>query len=297
MVERKLGRGLDSLLGDVRAMGGEEVEGVIQLPLSQLKSGLFQPRTEFDEARMSELASSIRETGVLQPIIVRPATSGYEIVAGERRTRAARMAGLEHIPALIRDYADSDVIVLSLVENIQRDDLNPIDKAIAYKRLVAHLGITQDEVARRVGLDQSSVANMIRLLNLPEEIQDLVRGGGMGMGHARALLGLPDDVERLRLAERIVKEDLSVREVEALVRKDQPVTPKRRSQPRKTAQIAALESEFRALLGTKVSIQDRRGKGRILIEYYSSVEFERILGMLRGLEPGFGRIGEDAEVG
>ncbi len=293
MVERKLGRGLDSLLGDVRATTGEEV---VELPIEQLKSGFFQPRTDFDEARMSELASSICQTGILQPIIVRPAATGYEIVAGERRVRAARKVGLEQIPALVRDYADSDVIVLSLVENIQRDDLNPIDKAIAYKRLVAHLGITQEEVARRVGLDQSSVANMIRLLNLPEEIQDLVRGGAMAMGHARALLGLSDDLDRLRLAERIVKEDLSVRAVEALVRQGQPVTPTRRSQPRKTPQIAALESELRALLGTKVSIQDRRGKGRILVDYYSASEFERILDLLRSLEPGFGRVTQDTEI-
>ena len=293
MVESKLGRGLDSLLGDVRATAGEEV---VELPIEQLKSGVFQPRTDFDEGRLSELASSIRQTGVLQPIIVRPAATGYEIVAGERRVRAARKAGLEQIPALVRDYADSDVIVLSLVENIQRDDLNPIDKAIAYKRLVRHLGITQEEVARRVGLDQSSVANMIRLLNLPEEIQELVRGGAMGMGHARALLALSDDLDRLRLAERIVKEELSVRAVEALVRQGQPVTPKRRSQPRKTPQVAALESELRALLGTKVTIQDRRGKGRILVDYYSASEFERILDLLRSLEPGFGRVTQDTEI-
>ena len=168
-------------------------------------------------------------------------------MAGERRARAARLAGLDEIPAIVRNYGDGEVLVLSLVENIQRTDLNPIDKALAYRRLVAHLGVTQEEVAQRVGMDASSVSNMIRLLDLPEEIQELVRGGAMGMGHARALLGLRDEIERLRLAERVVKEDLSVRAVEAIVRDERPDPPKRRSNPRKTPQVAALESELRSL--------------------------------------------------
>jgi len=291
MAERKLGRGLDSLLGDVRATEGEEV---VQLPLDQLRSGQFQPRTDFDESRLAELAASIRETGVLQPIIVRPAAIGYEIVAGERRARAARKAGLDEIPALVRQYGDQQALVLSLVENIQRDDLNAIDKAIAYKRLVSHLNATQDEVARRIGLDRSSIANMIRLLDLPEEIQDLVRGGAIGMGHARALLSLHDEVDRLKMAERVVREGLSVRAVENLVREQAPALTKRRQNPRKTPQVAALESELRGILGTKVTIRDRRGKGRILIEYYSPEEFERILELLRGDERGFAKTTEDA---
>ena len=279
MAERKLGRGLDSLLGDVRATEGEEV---VQLPLDQLRSGQFQPRNDFDGSRLAELAASIKSTGVLQPIIVRPAAVGYEIVAGERRARAAKQAGLARIPALVRHYEDHEALVLSLVENVQRQDLNAIDKAVAYRRLVAHLGATQDEVAQRIGLDRSSVANMIRLLELPEEIQDLVRGGALGMGHARALLSLPDDIARLKMAERVVREELSVRAVENLVRERAPAAPKRRTNPRKTPQVAALENELRGLLGTKVAIKDRRGKGRIQIEYYSPAEFDRILGLLRG---------------
>ena len=181
------------------------------------------------------------------------------------------------------------MLILSLVENVQRDDLNPIDKASAYRRLVSHLGATQEQVAKRLGLDRSSVANMIRLLDLPEEVQDLVRNRALSMGHARALLGLKDDVDSLRMAERIVREGLSVRAVEALVRQDRPTgQKKRRSHPRKTPQVMALESELRAVLGTKVQIQDRRGKGRIQIEYYSPREFERILELLRGEERGFG---------
>lgn len=285
MTERKLGRGLDSLLGEARP---NEAEEVLRLPLDQIRAGPHQPRGEFDETRLAELAASIKETGVLQPIIVRPGATGYEIVAGERRFRAARLSGLSEIPAIVRRYSDDEVLVLSLVENIQRQDLNAIDKAQAYRRLVAHLGTTQEEVARRLGLDRSSVANMIRLLELPEEVRELVRGGALSMGHARALLGLEDEIDRLRLAERIVREELSVRRVEALVRQGAGAAePQRRSNPRKSPQVQALESELRGILGTKVSIQDRRGKGRILVEYFSPEEFERILDLLRGPKRGF----------
>lgn len=284
MTERKLGRGLDSLLGEPAAVAGEEV---VHLPLGEVRSGPHQPRQDFDEGRLAELAASIRETGVLQPIIVRPGAVGYEVVAGERRARAARLAGLDRIPAIVRRYTDDEVLVLSLVENVQRADLNPIDKALAYKRLTAHLGATHEDVARRLGLDRSTVTNMIRLLELPDEVRDLVRKGAMGMGHARALLAVPDDVDRLGLAERIVREDLSVRAVEALARGGGGVAPRRRANPRKTPQVAALEDELRSILGTKVSIQDRRGRGRIRVEYYSPAEFERILGLLRSTATGF----------
>lgn len=287
MSERKLGRGLDSILGDARVDAGEEVRS---LALTEVRAGPHQPRGDFDEPRLRELANSIRESGVLQPIIVRPAGAGYEIVAGERRARAARMAGLAEIPAVIRHYDDEQVLILSLVENVQRADLNPIDKARAYRRLTAHLGITQEEVARRIGLDRSSVANLIRLLELPEEIQEIVKGGALSMGHARALVSLADESAQLALAEKVVKEDLSVRAVEELVRraKDSRGAPVRRTQPRKTPEVRALEDELRGLLGTKVSIVDRRGRGRIVIEYYSPDDFEGVLERLRRARGGFG---------
>ena len=185
------------------------------------------------------------------------------------------------------------MLVLALVENVQRADLNAIDKAVAYRRLVSHLGATQDQVAKRLGLQPATVSNMIRLLDLPDEVQDLVRNGALSMGHGRALLGLADDVDRLKMAERIVREELSVRAVENLVREGGGAVarPKRRSNPRKSPQVMSLESELRALLGTKVQIRDRRGKGRIQIEYYSPDEFERILDLLRRAETGFGRSG------
>ncbi|MHC4850330.1 MAG: ParB/RepB/Spo0J family partition protein [Planctomycetota bacterium] len=264
------------------------------LALSEVRAGPHQPRQEFDEVRLQELANSIGESGVLQPIIVRPAGVGYEIVAGERRARAARMAGLAEIPAVIRGYTDEQVLVLSLVENVQRADLNPIDKARAYRRLTGHLGVTQEEVARRIGLDRSSVANLIRLLDLPEEIQDLVKAGALGMGHARAIVALKNDAAQVSLAERVVRDDLSVRAVEELVRRDRDpaAAPTRRAQPRKTPQVRALEDELRALLGTKVSIRDHRGRGKITIEYYSTEDFEGVLERLRRTRSGFGRPGE-----
>jgi ParB family chromosome partitioning protein len=282
--ERKLGRGLDSLLGEARAHEGEEI---LSLGLDQVHRSPHQPRHDFDEAALGELAASIRANGVLQPIIVRPGAVGYEIVAGERRARAAKLAGLTSVPAIVRRYSDEDTLVLSLVENIQRADLNAIDRASAYRRLVSHLNVTQDEVARRLGLDPSSVSNMIRLLDLPAEVQDLVRGGALSMGHARAILGLPDGPDRIRLAERAIREELSVRAVERLIR-DGATVPKRRIVPRKPPQVMALESELRGILGTKVRIEDRRGKGRIVIDYYSPEEFERIVDALRG-ERGFSR--------
>jgi len=286
MVERKLGRGLDALLGDSSARQGEEV---VRLPLKDVRPGPYQPRQEFNEAQLRELADSVAANGVLQPVIVRRGGVGHELVAGERRVRAARLAGLDEIPAIVRRYDDEQVLVLSLVENVQRADLNPIDKAAAYRRLVAQLGATQEEVARRLGLNRSSVANMIRLLDLPAEVQDLVRAGALSMGHARAILALEDEVDRLKMAERVVRQDLSVRAVEQLVRGGRPVPPPRRKNPRKPPQVMELESQLRGLLGTKVQIRDRRGKGRITIEYFSPEEYERIVDILRrGAGPGPG---------
>ena len=214
MAERKLGRGLDALLGVGAATDAEQL---VELGIEELRSGPHQPREEFNEARLKELASSIRESGLLQPVLVRPAAGGYEIVAGERRVRAARIAGRTTVPAIVRDYSDEQMMVLSLVENVQRDDLNAIEKARAYKRLQQILGGTQEDVAGRVGIDPSSVSNMIRLLDLSQPLQELVRKSALSMGHARALLGLESDDARLALARRIIKEGLSVRAAEPAV--------------------------------------------------------------------------------
>ncbi len=285
MAQRKLGRGLDSLLGVGAATDADQL---VELGVEELRSGPHQPREDFNEARLKELASSIRENGLLQPVLVRPVGGSYEIVAGERRVRAARMAGKTTVPAIVREYSDEQVMVLSLVENVQRDDLNAIEKARAYQRLQQILGGTQEDVAARVGVDPSSVSNMIRLLDLSPSLQELVQRGGLSMGHARSLLGLETDDARLALARRIIKEGLSVRAAEELVRSGADARPQRRMRPRKTAEVAALEGELRRALGTKVKIEDRRGKGRIVIEYYSPAEFERVSGLLKSsTETGF----------
>ncbi|MHC4547930.1 MAG: ParB/RepB/Spo0J family partition protein [Planctomycetota bacterium] len=285
MAERKLGQGLEALLG--HAATGDE-EQIVRLTLTEIQGGPHQPRQDFDPTSLSELAASIRENGILQPVIVRPGGAGYEVVAGERRVRAARLAGLTEIPAVVRRYSDDEVLVLSLVENIQRTDLNAIDKALAFRRLSTHLGATHQEIAQRLGVDRTSITHMLRLLELPPEIQALVREGSLSAGHGRAVLGIRDQKAQLDLAARIVREELSVRAAEELARGGRPAQPRRRSQPRKTPQVVALETELRRLLGTKVQIRDRRGKGKIVVEYYSPEEFERILGLLRGAEHGFG---------
>jgi ParB family chromosome partitioning protein len=285
MGERKLGRGLEALLGQAAT---EDDEQVTPLPLDQVGGGPHQPRQEFDARELDELAASIRANGILQPVIVRAGGAGhpYEVVAGERRVRAARLAGLTEIPAIIRHYSDDDVLVLSLVENIQRTDLNAIDKAQAFRRLSTHLGATHQDIAERLGIDRTSVTHLLRLLELPADIQELVRSGRLTTGHGKALAALESPRAQLELAARIVREDLSVRATEVLAQSGG--RPRRRSNPRKTAQVMALETELRRLLGTKVQIQDRRGKGRIQIDYYSPAEFERLLDLLRGLEQGFG---------
>jgi ParB family chromosome partitioning protein len=283
MAERKLGRGLEALLGQAGTVDDEQV---IALPLHQVEGGPFQPRQEFDARELDELAASIRANGVLQPVIVRAGGAGYEVVAGERRVRAARLADLTEIPAIVRRYSDDEVLVLSLVENIQRTDLNAIDKAQAFRRLSTHLGATHQEIAERLGVDRTSVTHLLRLLDLPADIQDLVRGCRLSTGHAKALVALENPRAQLELAARIVREELSVRATEALAQSGGK--PKRRSNPRKTAQVMALETELRRLLGTKVHIQDRRGKGKIQVEYFSPAEFDRLLELFRGVERGFG---------
>lgn len=286
MAERKLGRGLEALLGQSATADDEQVT---PLPIDQIAGGPFQPRQEFEGRELDELAASIRANGILQPIIVRvggTSSTGYEVVAGERRVRAARLAGLTEIPAIVRRYSDDEVLVLSLVENIQRTDLNAIDKAQAFRRLSTHLGATHQDIAERLGIDRTSVTHLLRLLELPDDIQDLVRNGRLSTGHGKALVTLESPRAQLELAARIIREELSVRAAEALAQSGG--RPRRRSHPRKTAQVMALETELRRLLGTKVQVQDRRGKGRIQIDYYSPAEFDRLLDLFRSLEQGFG---------
>lgn len=277
MTKKALGKGLSALLPS--AGSGEEL---LELDLDLLEANEEQPRTHFDEQRLEELAESIRANGLVQPILVRRKGLRYQIIAGERRWRAAQRANLNKIPAVVRDVPDDKLLELALVENIARQELNPIEEAHAYQRLITAHGFTQEQVARRVGRDRSSVTNILRLLKLPEDIQQMVEREQLSMGHARALLPLEDLQEQRRLAKMIVAEGLSVRDVERLV--EQWRSPAHKEPPTEAApidpNIKAAERKLQKHLGTQVKILLNKNGGRIQIEFHTEEELERLYDLL-----------------
>ncbi len=283
MVERRLGRGLGSLIAP--AESPTTVESPAEIDLARIHPNPKQPRRTFDETALSELATSLREHGVLQPVVVRETATGFELIAGERRWRAAKLAGLTRIPATIRkSVSDHDMLELALVENVQRQDLDPMERARGFRAMVDQLGITQDEVARKVGLQRASVANHLRLLDLPAPVQDAVSRGLLSFGHARAILGLESAVARIAAMERAVREGLSVRQIEELTRKGgasiaSPTRPE--SLKPHTAWIGELETRLREALGTKVTIRNgRRYRGQIVLEYFDRAGLDRLCATL-----------------
>lgn len=282
MVQRKLGRGLDFLISGSEDGAQNEV---LALDLASIHPNPFQPRRDFADGDLAELAASIREHGVVQPIIVRRHGDGYQIVAGERRYRASQQLALATIPAIVRTADDSAMLELALVENIQRSDLNSIELAHAYQGYLNRLGLTQEQAAERLGKSRSALANTIRLLDLPVEVQDMVSRGTLTMGHARALLALDDPIRQRTLAERIVADGWTVRDVERAVKEPvaAPVEPAPTPTEARTsadAHIADLEAQLRDHLGTKVHVKDRGGPGKIVIEYFSRPECDRLLALL-----------------
>jgi ParB family chromosome partitioning protein len=282
MAEKRpaLGRGLSALIPE----DPERPAAPMELDLDLLTPNRYQPRGDVEDLKLDELARSITASGVIQPILVRQIAAGaYEIVAGERRWRAAQRAGLLRIPVVVRDVPEDKLLELALAENIQREDLNPIEEATAYKRLADEYHLTQDEMAAAVGKDRSSVANYIRLLNLPAEVRAGVAARSLSMGHARALLGLPDAAAQRGAAREVVARDLSVRETEALVRKLTGVGFPRPATPAPTdVHTRAAEEKLRFGLGTRVRIV-RKGKGgRIEIEFTSEAELQRLYERLTG---------------
>ena len=287
--KEKLGRGLESLLGE--AIGIETGEKVMRLRLTEVHPNEAQPRKQFEQPQMESLTNSIQEHGILQPIIVRPTSKGYKIIAGERRWRASQQLGLTEIPAIVKNVDGLKTIELALVENIQREDLNPMEKAAAYYELKTNFGLTQEQIATKVGQDRSTVANTLRLLDLPEEVQGYVSRGTISIGHVRSLLSLKDSIKQKQLSEKIATDDLSVRDVELIVSgkkdqadsiketKDMQLTPKLIKSP----QILDLEDSLRRAVGTKVSIMEKKGKGKITIEFSNNDQFERIIGKLKAL--------------
>ena len=274
-----LGKGLDALLGDttLQAQSG----GSVTLPISQVEPGLNQPRKHFDEEALADLSESIRQHGILQPLTVRRLASGYyQIIAGERRWRAARMAGLTEIPAMIVEADDRKVMELGLIENLQREDLNPMEEAMGYRSLMKDYGLTQDEVSQRVSKSRPTVANAMRLLQLPQEVQWLIEQGNLSAGHGRAMLPLGDPDVEIDLAEEIMRKNLSVREVERLIAS---LGKTKKKKPGLDREVAAgyrdCESRMNESLGMKVQVKPKAdGKsGRIEITFTSQDEFEKVL--------------------
>lgn len=276
-----LGRGLDALLGtnEAPAAGGETLA---TLAVDALQAGRFQPRTRMDQGALADLAASIKAQGLMQPILARPLGAGrYEIVAGERRWRAARMAGLTEVPALVREMPDRHALALGLIENLQREDLNPLEEAAGLKRLVEDFGMTHAEAAEAVGRSRTGITNALRLLELAPPVQELVREGKLDMGHVRALLGLPP-LQQIELAREAVAKQFSVRQVEARVAA-MGQRPTARTRPRADRDVARLEEELSGRLGTTVSIRTgmKPGTGKLVIHYAS---LEQLDGLLRKLK-------------
>jgi ParB family chromosome partitioning protein len=278
MAEKRpaLGRGLSALIPDAPAPAAPAAaERGLDVDSDLLQPNRFQPRTQMDDERIEELARSIRSHGIIQPIVVRRAGDRYEIVAGERRWRASQRAGLLKVPVVVRDVPEDRMLAAALIENIQREDLNPIEEAHAYRRLADEFHLTQEQIAEAVGKDRSSVANMLRLLKLPVEVRESLAAGVLTMGHARALAGIADEALLLRLARDVIARQLSVREAETLIRKaTSPVVEK--AAPEKDVHTRAAEDRLRFALGTRVRIV-RKGKGgRIEVDFASEDELHRL---------------------
>jgi ParB family transcriptional regulator, chromosome partitioning protein len=298
MVRKALGRGLASLIPaavdrevavapELRTV--EPRQGEIQhVALDMIVRNPAQPRTQFDPATIRELATSIRERGVLQPVLLRPSGGAFQIVAGERRFLAAREAGLETIPAIVRQFTDREALLIALIENVQRENLNPMDEARAYYRLAMEYGLPHEEIGQRVGKDRSTVSNILRFNNLPSEIQALLEIGSVSPGHARALLSLASEKAQVDLAKSAAAHGWSVRELEERVRRSSP--GKTATRPRKSpkrafsAELMGIEDDLMRALGTRVRITRRRGgTGSIFIDYHSEEELDRLINVLRSL--------------
>ena len=279
MTRKALGRGLSALLADSLAQGDE----LLEIDIDLIEPNPDQPRYHFREDKLNELAQSIKVNGLVQPILLRRVSNGrYQIVAGERRWRAAQKAGLHKVNAVIRSIPDAKLLELALIENIQRQELNPIEEAHAYQKLIQTLGLTQDEVAQRVGKDRSSIANYLRLLKLPEEIQQMLIEDQLSMGHARALLGFESEEESLKLANEVVARKMSVRETEQAVKRAASGPSIRESSTRRQndANIQAAELKMKRHLGTQVKIHLNQNGGMIEVEFSSMSELDRIYSII-----------------
>jgi ParB family transcriptional regulator, chromosome partitioning protein len=281
-----LGRGLGALIPDADVADRDAADDFFLCDVALIRPNRHQPRRQFAEAELTELSASIREQGILQPLLVRKHESGFELVAGERRLRAARRAGLTRVPVVVKAVTDDQLLEMSLVENIQRESLNPIEEAEAYHRLITQLALTQDQAATRVGKSRSAVANFLRLRQLPDQVKESIAEGKLSMGHARALLGTENAAQQLAAWRTVIAKTLSVRQTEELVRRLKAVkkAPRVSLKGSETAYLTSLSEELSRSLGTKVSIRRSGRQGRLEIEFYNNDDLDRLIARLRQLK-------------
>jgi len=284
MERRALGKGLGALIPERNLEGSGHKEEIIYVQSNQIKPNPFQPREDFDQQSIEELAQSIKEKGVIQPLLVRRKGDNYELIAGERRLRAANMLGLKEIPIIVRDVSDQDSLELALIENIQREGLNPIEEAHAYQHLIDKFKVTQERISEVLGKARVSVTNTLRLLKLPHEIQEEMKKGRISFAHGRALLEIEYANQQRRLAQDIISKGLSVRELENLIKATRPKSIKRNiGQGQREPLVAILEEQLQHALATKVRIIKRKKRGHINIDFYSQEDLQRIVNVIKGL--------------
>lgn len=277
--KRALGRGLSALIQPKEIIESDGQEKILQIPITQIKTNKYQPRLDFNQDKLKELIESIKEKGVVQPILVRKSADGFELIAGERRLRAAATLGFDKVPAILKNVDDLNMLEISLIENIQREELNPLEEARAFQKFITDFNFTQDKIAKVLGKDRSTIANTIRLLSLPKKIQEYISKNSITAGHAKAILSLPTESDQMRVATLIIKKGLSVREAEAL-------TTKRASGSGHKVvagtdqHISDIEEQLQQILGSRVRIFHGKKRGRIQIEYYSHEDLNRILDIL-----------------
>lgn len=277
MNKRGLGKGLGALIPE-----NEEqlTNAVMQIKITDVIPNENQPRRHFDDEALRELAESIKEHGVVQPIIVKKMEDGYTIIAGERRWRASRIAGLKMIPAIVKDCSQVEIMEIALIENLQREDLNAMEESYAYKSLMEEYHMTQEEIARRIGKSRPAIANSLRLVHLPDKIKELLMNGSLSAGHARALLAIEGEKKQLEIAEKIIDQQLNVRQVEKLAKEKNEHPVKRKKSDTTDIEIKEIENRLMAKLGTKTKINHKKNKGTIEIEYYSNEELDRLIEIL-----------------
>jgi len=285
MERRALGKGLGALIPDKAVDTAQHKEEIIYVQSGQIKPNPFQPREDFNQQSIEELAQSIKEKGVIQPLLVRRKGDNYELIAGERRFRAVNSLGLKEIPAIVRDVSDQDSLELALIENIQREGLNPIEEAHAYRHLIDKFQVSQEKISEVLGKARVSITNTLRLLKLPHEIQEEMKKGRISFAHGRALLEIEDENQQRRLAQDTIAKGLSVRELENLIKSNRPKSIKRSiGQGQREPIVAILEEQLQHALATKVRISKRKKRGHINIEFYSQEDLQRIVNVIKGTE-------------